>query len=79
MTWKLNSFGKTRSGVTGVPWRELSDEEYERYTAEVGDLSAYFEAEGPKPGLPGGPEASEHQPGRERPPTHGHRATRRKP
>lgn len=43
MTWKLNAFGKTRSGVTGVPWRDLSQEEYAHYTETVGDLGAYFE------------------------------------
>jgi hypothetical protein len=42
---KLNAFGKTRSGVTGVPWRDLSEEEYVHYTETVGDLSAYFDPE----------------------------------
>lgn len=28
MTWKLTAFGKTRSPLTGVPWRDLSDEEF---------------------------------------------------
>lgn len=28
MTWKLTTYGKTRAGVPGVPWRDLSDEEF---------------------------------------------------
>lgn len=53
MTWKLNAFGKTRAGVTGVPWREMSDEEYEAVSAQFdeGALSVYFEQE-PEPVRP---------------------------
>jgi hypothetical protein len=42
---KLNAFGRTRAGVTGVPWRDLTDEEFAHYTETVGDLSPYFEDE----------------------------------
>lgn len=28
MSWKLTTYGKTRLGVTGVPWRDLSDDEF---------------------------------------------------
>ena len=26
--WKLTQFGRTRSPLSGVPWRDLSDEEF---------------------------------------------------
>jgi hypothetical protein len=49
MTWKLTPWGKTRSGVTGIPWRDLSDEEFAAAEAmfEPGELLAhgYFEKE----------------------------------
>jgi hypothetical protein len=51
MTWKLTPWGKTRSGVTGIPWRDLSDEEFAAAEAmfEPGELLAhgYFEKEPP--------------------------------
>lgn len=43
--WKLTEWAKTRAGVTGVPWRDLSDEEFEGVAAqfEQGALLPYFE------------------------------------
>ena len=26
--WKLTPWGQTRAGVTGVPWRDLTDDEF---------------------------------------------------
>lgn len=47
MTWKLTTYGKTRLGVTGVPWRDLSDDEFAAAEAlfEPGVLRSrgYFE------------------------------------
>ncbi len=47
MTWKLTTYGKTRAGVPGVPWRDLSDEEFAAAEAlfEPGVLRSreYFE------------------------------------
>ena len=47
MTWKLTAWGKTRAGVTGVPWRDLSDAEYEQVAGKfpAGALEVYFEKE----------------------------------
>lgn len=28
MSWKLTPWGKTRAGVTGIPWRDLTDDEF---------------------------------------------------
>lgn len=57
MTWKLTSWARTRAGVTGVPWRDLDDEEYERVAAQFppGALHPYFERE-PGPPAPAGEE-----------------------
>jgi len=47
MTWKLTTYGKTCLGVPGVPWRDLTDEEFAEAEAlfEPGVLRAreYFE------------------------------------
>lgn len=45
MTWKLTAWAKTRLPVTGVPWRDLSDEEFAAASAEFagGALAPYFE------------------------------------
>lgn len=28
MSWKLTAWARTREGLAGVPWRDLSDDEY---------------------------------------------------
>ena len=47
MTWKLTDWGKTRSGVPGVPWRDLTNKEFRdaEKLFEKGELKAqgYFE------------------------------------
>jgi hypothetical protein len=51
MTWTLPAWGRTRRPVTGVPWRDLSDEEFAAAEALFGEgvlrSRAYFEREKP--------------------------------
>jgi len=50
--WKLTAWGKTRHGLLGVPWRDLTDEEFAAAEAlfEPGALRAqgYFRQERPR-------------------------------
>lgn len=47
--WILTAWGKTRSGIIGVPWRDLTDEEFAAAEAlfAPGELRSrgYFERE----------------------------------
>jgi hypothetical protein len=45
MTWKLTAWAKTRAGVTGIEWRDLTDEEFDALEAEHPELRqrGYFE------------------------------------
>lgn len=49
--WKLTDWGKTRAGLPGMPWRDLTDAEFNRAKALYPELPerGYFayEAEGP--------------------------------
>ena len=53
MTWKLTPWGKTRFPLAGIPWRDMTDEEFAQATAQVPELEerGYFarEVEQPKP------------------------------
>lgn len=42
VTWKLTAYAKTRMNLPGVPWRDLSDEEY----AAVIEAHPYIEDKG---------------------------------
>jgi len=49
MTWKLTPYGQTRTGLPGVPWRDLSPEEFasaEKLHPGIRDRG-YFEREKP--------------------------------
>lgn len=41
MTWHLTDYAKTRTPIPGVPWRDLSDEEFAQL-----DVDGVFEARG---------------------------------
>lgn len=47
MTWRLTEWAKTRSPLNGVPWRDLSDEEFaaaeSRFPKGVLREQGYFE------------------------------------
>lgn len=47
MAWKLTSWGATRMPLPGVPWRDLSDEEFAAAEWRYPELRerGYFEAE----------------------------------
>ncbi len=51
MTWKLTDWAKTRAGVTGIEWRDYTDEEFEALEAEHPELRqrGYFEHEAAEP------------------------------
>lgn len=45
MTWRLTAFGETRLALPGVPWRDLSDEEFAAACERYPELEerGYFE------------------------------------
>lgn len=47
MPWKLTSWGRTRMPLTGVPWRDLSDDEFAAAEERHPELRerGYFEEE----------------------------------
>lgn len=54
--WKLTDWGQTRMPLTGIPWRDLSDEEFVEAEARYPELRerGYFEqvvTEPPAPAL----------------------------
>lgn len=55
MTWKLTEWGKTRMPLPGIPWRDMTDEEFATACAEMPGLEerGYFEdAAGTLPARP---------------------------
>lgn len=54
MTWKLTEWAKTRSGVFGVPWRDLSDDEFAAVEARYPEIRerGYFEKVPAAPAAP---------------------------
>lgn len=45
MTWKLTEWGKTRMPLPGIPWRDMTDEEFATACASTPGLEerGYFE------------------------------------
>ena len=48
MAWKLSAWGQTRMPLTGIPWRDLTDEEFAAAEARYPELRdrGYFERVG---------------------------------